>query len=164
MQVAGRYRQLRTALKALPASDKPALSRMKGLCTRPSVPMIKLTLSLVSGSIRSSMGFGVAIGSGTAVSAQLVWLLECGTGENLESCTANCQACCSRWNSELCLSEVRGETNSVEAKQAKLCTNKRSGQSFWSSIGVNRSRVGAEKRNATTLPSYYCDRQLKLQA
>jgi hypothetical protein len=44
LQVAGRNLQLRTARKTLRSAIAPALSRIRGLLTRPSVPMMKLTL------------------------------------------------------------------------------------------------------------------------
>ena len=46
LQVAGRYRQARTVCRTLRSPTRPTLCRIRGLCTRPSAPTIKLTLTL----------------------------------------------------------------------------------------------------------------------
>src|ERR1017187_4927069 len=82
---AGRYRQERTALSTLRSGEEPALSRIKGLCTRPSVPMMKLTLIFELKSGVSSNGFGVAKGSGACAASQPVRAVVCGTAAKRES-------------------------------------------------------------------------------
>jgi hypothetical protein len=67
------------------SSLAPALSRMSGECTRPSVPMMKLTLTRVLGSAISSNGFGVAKGSGGAEASQSVVAAACSMAANFES-------------------------------------------------------------------------------
>lgn len=65
----------------------PALSRMRGECTRPSVPMMKLTRTFELGSAMSSSGFGVAKGSGGSEASQLAPAV-CNMAANSESCSA----------------------------------------------------------------------------
>ena len=70
------------------SSAGPALSRISGECTRPSVPMMKLTLTRVSGSIMLSSGLGVAKGSGGSEASQVVPALACTMAAKLESRSA----------------------------------------------------------------------------
>ena len=69
------------------SSVGPALSRMRGECTRPSVPMMKLTRTFELGSAMSSSGFGVARGSGGSEASQLAPAV-CNIAANSESCSA----------------------------------------------------------------------------
>ncbi len=79
LQVAGRYRQARTVRSTLRSPAGPPLCRIRGLCTRPSAPMMKLTLTLSPASIGTSSGSGVVNASGGWVSSQRERALECGT-------------------------------------------------------------------------------------
>jgi len=67
------------------SSDGPALSRMRGECTRPSVPMMKLTLTRALNSAISSNGFGVANGSGGCEASHSVAAVACSIAANFES-------------------------------------------------------------------------------
>src|ERR1700733_10733877 len=69
----------------VPSSAGPALSRISGECTRPSVPMIKLTLTLVSESMMLISGFGVASSSGGSEASQVIPALACSMAAKLES-------------------------------------------------------------------------------
>ena len=73
----------------------PALCKISGLCTRPSVPTIKLTWIFTSGSTLSRMGFGVVSASGACVFSQRLLVVVWGTSANSESCTGNRQIFCS---------------------------------------------------------------------
>ena len=77
LQVAGRYLQVRTVSRTWRSPASPALSRMSGLCTRPSVPMMKLTLTFLPWADGVKSGSGVVRASGGRTSSQsgreLMW-------------------------------------------------------------------------------------------
>ena len=78
LQVAGRYLQVRTVCNTRRSPAMPALSRISGLCTRPSVPMMKLTLTLWPCAAEVNSGSGVVRASGGWTSSQagreLTWV------------------------------------------------------------------------------------------
>lgn len=78
LQVAGRYRQPRTVCNTLRSPAGPALCRIRGLRTRPSAPMMKLTLTLRPASTGASNGSGVVKACGGCVSSQRERALVCG--------------------------------------------------------------------------------------
>lgn len=67
-QVAGRYLQLRTTESTSRSPDRPALSKINGLCTRPSVPIIKLTFTRCPYAGITSRGVGVVKACGSCTS------------------------------------------------------------------------------------------------
>jgi hypothetical protein len=76
LQVAGRNFQLRTTRKTLRSAIAPALSRIRGPLTCPSVPMMKLTLiRLRSLGVKSGSGAMRAWGGSTSSHREaLVWI------------------------------------------------------------------------------------------
>src|SRR5580693_1207647 len=70
LQVAGRYRQARTVCSTLRSPAEPALCRIRGLRTRPSAPMMKLTLTFSPASLGTIRGLGVVKACGGWVSSQ----------------------------------------------------------------------------------------------
>src|SRR5438309_8157952 len=82
LQVAGRYLQKRTVRNTLRSPVGPALSSMSGLCTRPSIPMMKLTFTFVPSFAAGSMGLGVARASGGCVSSHRERASACSTSSN----------------------------------------------------------------------------------
>src|SRR5580658_6851381 len=67
------------------SSAGPALSRIRAEWTRPSVPIMKLTLTLALESAVSSNGFGVAKGSGGREASQSLPALGRSIAANFES-------------------------------------------------------------------------------
>jgi hypothetical protein len=96
LQVAGRYRQARTVCSTLRSPERPALCRIRGLCTRPSAPMMKLTLTFSPASVGTSSGLGVVKACGGWVSSQRERALECGTLLNSEARVGVLKTWCSR--------------------------------------------------------------------
>src|ERR1700730_18010610 len=84
LQVAGRYLQKRTVRKTLRSPVGPALSSMSGLCTRPSIPMMKLTFTFVPSLAAGRRGLGVARASGGCVSSHRERASACCTSLNCE--------------------------------------------------------------------------------
>src|ERR1700746_3067358 len=79
LHVAGRYLQVRTVCNTRRSPATPALSRMSGLCTRPSVPMMKLTFTLRPFAALLKRGSGVVSACGACTSAHAGTELTCGT-------------------------------------------------------------------------------------
>ena len=79
LHVAGRYLHVRTVCKTRRSPATPALSRISGLCTRPSVPMMKLTLTLRPFAAVVKRGSGVVSASGGSTAAHAGRELICGT-------------------------------------------------------------------------------------
>src|ERR1700680_2804532 len=110
------------------SSAGPALSRMRAECTRPSVPIMKLTLTLVLGSAISSNGFGVAKGSGGCEASQFVAAVACSIAANLESRSAEAHI----WPSRAASVDVVGRARTrksgliAEARQLAATTSRRS--------------------------------------
>jgi len=98
--VAGRYFHVRTVRRTLRSRVVPALSRIRGLCTRPSVPMIKLTFTFALATLRIISGAGVVRAWGGWTSPQpegaaAVW----GMSLNVEALASGRQATSSRCGS-----------------------------------------------------------------
>src|ERR1700691_263968 len=96
VQGPGRYRQAPTGCSTLRSPAGPALCRIRGLCTRPSAPMMKLTLTLIPASVGTSSGLGVVKACGGWVSSQRERALECGTLLNSEARVGALKTWCSR--------------------------------------------------------------------
>jgi hypothetical protein len=115
------------------SSEDPALSRMRGLWTLPSVPMIKLTVILASASGSSINGFGVASACGGWVASQGEWVV-CGTAANSEAS--------SDWRSE-----VQEDAPGTEAQQtAEAEATRRIEQNLRSGMFVDLLAGVVEKR------------------
>jgi len=82
LQVAGRYRQVRTVRSTLRSPAGPALCRIRGLCTRPSAPTMKLTFTFDPAPAGTSRGSGVVSACGGRVSSQRERALTCGMSLN----------------------------------------------------------------------------------
>ncbi len=79
LHVAGRYLHVRTVCRTRRSPASPALSSISGLCTRPSVPMMKLTLTLRPFAAVVKSGSGVVSACGGSTAAQAGRELICGT-------------------------------------------------------------------------------------
>lgn len=113
LQVAGRYRHVRTVRKTLRSPAGPALCRIRGLCTRPSAPMMKLTLTFCPAPAGISSGSGVVSACGGLVSSHRARALTCGTSLNSAARAGVLQAWCSR--SVMTLWRRRGVGTCTEA-------------------------------------------------
>jgi len=131
LHMAGRYRQERTAFSTLRSGDEPALSRIRGLCTLPSVPMMKLTLIVALKSGVSSKGFGVASGSGDDAASHRARVVARGMAAKRESRRADVHTWRSCAANEGCLSEtLRGVTPEVAKQRTGDNVISSSGQSL----------------------------------
>src|SRR5581483_1573323 len=82
LQVAGRYRQCRTTSRTARSFHSSPPRSTNALCTRPSTPTTKLTITFSSASDESER-LGVAKASGGRVFWHLCGADECGIAEKL---------------------------------------------------------------------------------
>src|SRR5271165_3822694 len=128
------------------SSAGPKPSRIRGLCTRPSVPMMKLTVTALVEPGASSNGFGVAKASGGCAASQLARAAARAMVEKLELRTATTPSLRSR------SAKVRAEGTGIagtstdatqtaeSASSANNETKERRGMNFMLFRVMNRKR------------------------
>src|ERR1700675_527709 len=142
LQVAGRYRQVRTVRRMLRSPACPALCRISGLCTRPSVPTMKLTFTIVPVPAATRMGSGVVSACGSRVSSQRALALTCGTSLYSTTPLGIFQTRRSFCDAALCSCKEGVSTEAVQSVHSEKKTH----QSRNRDMSIDRSTVHWEPR------------------